>query len=54
MKKGDKIRFKEEKMMSFEAIFYEYIDTNRVIILMNLLNNKIKTVTNINKIENFI
>ena len=54
MKKGDKIRFKEEKMMSFEAIFYEYIDTNRVIILMNLLNNKIKTVTNVNKIENFI
>jgi len=54
LQKGEKVRFKEEKMLYFEAMFHEYIDSNRAIILLNLLNNKIKTVTNINKIESFI
>ena len=53
MIKGERVILKENRLFSCEAIFHEYIESNRVVILLNLLNNRIKTVTNINQIHNF-
>ena len=51
LKKGEKIRIKMNSLWNIEAIFEKDIDSNRVIVLLKILNSKIKTVVGKESIE---
>tara|TARA_B100000989_G_C19345792_1_gene386900 strand:- start:25 stop:525 length:501 start_codon:yes stop_codon:yes gene_type:complete len=50
-KKGDRVKVIKNSLYNAEAIFQEFIDSNRVIILLNILSSKVRTKICRNDIE---
>lgn len=50
-KTGDRVKVLKNSFYNAEAIFHEFIDSNRVIILLNILSSKVRTKICRNDIE---
>ena len=53
LKYGDKIKINKGRMGFIDAIFQEFIDNNRSLILLNFLSKKVNVIVENNSLETY-